>query len=48
MNGGGAEKAPIGSQQISEGYGDSGASSSRKNPDATEFESGMYSIQTVF
>lgn len=36
---GGAEKLPIGSEQLSEAYGDSGASSSKKNPEATEFES---------
>lgn len=47
MNGG-AEKVPIGSQQLSEAYGESGASSSKKNPDATEFESGKYTNCILF
>lgn len=44
MNGG-PEKVPIGRQQLSEAYGDSGASSSKKNPGATESESGKPKIQ---
>lgn len=38
---------PNGSQQPPEAYGDSGASSSRKNPDATGFESGKYTSRIL-